>query len=209
MTLSVTTLGYIFQAILTLDAYRIKNNIQIFMQCVCNVCLSISTILQYSQVKDANARITKGYNMFNKPFAKNERNFWQNIAPGLIVCIAVSCACSVSMIVLVFGLHRQFAWALYKHVSPDKRIQDRYFVYQVSLQIHLGNAKYLIYYRYTLSCSSSPHSSFLLLFSFTALSMSILWSLNFHWLWASCRSRSYISHLPCTLSGTSRELEWQ
>lgn len=151
MSLAVTTLGVLYQVVLTLDAYRIKNNIQLFTQCICNICLSISTVMQYSQIKDANDRILVGYNMYNLPFAKNDRHFWKHISPGLIVCIVLSCVCSVAMSILAFGLHREFAWAIYQHISPDKKTRNRYFGYQVSSSVFHFPCVCLLYSRSILS----------------------------------------------------------
>lgn len=120
---------------LTLDAYRIKNHIQLFMQCLCNICLSVSTVMQYNQIKDARDRLIVGANLAKLPFAKVDRHFWQRVSPGLIVCIAVSCICSTSMCGLAYGLHKEFSWALYQHVSPDVKTRRRYFSYQVYLVI--------------------------------------------------------------------------
>ncbi|OAL46339.1 hypothetical protein IQ07DRAFT_146909 [Pyrenochaeta sp. DS3sAY3a] len=135
LTLAVTTLGCLFQTLITLDAYRIKNNVQIFTQCVFNTCLSVATIFQYIFIRDANTRILKGYNMYFLPFAKNDRNFWLHVSPALIVCIIVSCLCSVAMFVLAFALHREYAWAIYQHITPDKNFRYRYLTYQIYLVI--------------------------------------------------------------------------
>lgn len=131
LTLGVTTMGALYQLVLTLDAYRIKNNIQIAVQCICNVCLSIATVMQYYQIKEANSRIRVGEDMYKTPFAKRDWHFWTHVSPALITCIVVSCVCSTAMCVLVIGLTREFSWKLYEQVSPDLTMRRRYFVYQV------------------------------------------------------------------------------
>ncbi|KAJ4294407.1 hypothetical protein N0V90_008097 [Kalmusia sp. IMI 367209] len=135
LTLGITTLGAIYQLVLTLDAYRIKNNIQLFVQCVCNVCMSIATIMQHGQIKEANARILINHDMYGTPFAKYDWRFWQHASPALLTCIVISCLCSTVMCGLSYGLHREFSWNLYEQVSPDRKIRTRYFVYQVYLVI--------------------------------------------------------------------------
>jgi hypothetical protein len=132
LTLAVNSLGCLFQVILTLDAYRIKNYIQIFVQCIANICLSISTVLQYAEVKDAAAEIIVAYDMHGTPFADLDWPFWKKTSIGLMVCAVVTCVCSAIMCGLARGLYREFSWALYQHVSPDRKIQNKYFVYQVS-----------------------------------------------------------------------------
>jgi hypothetical protein len=137
LTLGVNSLGCLFQVILTLDAYRIKNHIQLFLQCAANICLSISTVLQYGETRNAAARIIINYDMYGTPFADLDWPFWKKISPGLMVCTVVTCVSSVVMCWLARGLYREFSWALYQHVSPDKTIQNKYAVYQVRLPLPL------------------------------------------------------------------------
>jgi hypothetical protein len=132
LTLAVNSLGCLFQLILTLDAYRIKNHLQIFVQCVANICLSVSTVLQYGETRDAAARILLNHDMYGTPFADHDWPFWKKSSIGLMVCVVVTCACSAVMCGLARGLYREFSWALYQHVSPDKKTQNKYMVYQVS-----------------------------------------------------------------------------
>ncbi|EOA84372.1 uncharacterized protein SETTUDRAFT_21723 [Exserohilum turcica Et28A] len=142
LTLSINSLGCLYQLILTLDAYRIKNHIQIFVLCAANICLSASTILQYGEVKSAQADALRNYDMHNTPFAKNDWGFWQHVSPALITCIAVSCLCSAITCILAIQLHREFSWSLYQHISPDLDIQNKYMVYQ----IYLVTLKYTPYF---------------------------------------------------------------
>lgn len=132
MCFAISALGCIFQAFLTLDSFRIKNNIQIFAQCVCNVCLSIALIMQYGQTKNAVDCILVNHDMYGTPFAKNDIPFWQDGASALVVCIILSWICSVSMCALAYWLHIEFAWVLYEHVSPNVKARSRYMVYQGS-----------------------------------------------------------------------------
>ncbi|KAI4636368.1 hypothetical protein J4E83_001323 [Alternaria metachromatica] len=133
LTLCVNSLGCLFQIILTLDAYRIKNHIQVFVQCAANICLSISTVLQYGETRHAVSRILVNHDRYGTPFADVDWPFWKKISPGLMVCTVVTCVSSAIMCWLARGLYREFSWALYQHVSPDKKIQTKYAVYQIYL----------------------------------------------------------------------------
>ncbi|KAJ4357705.1 uncharacterized protein N0V89_002281 [Didymosphaeria variabile] len=135
LSLGTTTLGALYQLVLTLDAYRIKNNIQLFVQCICNICLSIATVMQYGQIRNANARILINHDMYGTPFAKYDWKFWDHVSPALITCIVISCLSSVAMCGLAYGLYREFSWALYEQVSPDRKMRLRYVAYQVYLVI--------------------------------------------------------------------------
>ena len=132
LTLGISSLGVIYQMILTLDAYRIKNHIQIFVQCAANVCLAISSVMQYNELKDSTAQLITDEDQYHTPLVKVDWPFWKKVSPGLMVCTIQTCICSLVMCGLAPGLYREFSWALYQHVSPDKKIQNKYFVYQVS-----------------------------------------------------------------------------
>lgn len=133
ISIAVFVGGCIYQSFLTIDAFRIKNNIQLFAQCICNICLSISSAMQYGQIKKAVHRVTKGYDMFHTPFAKLDIPFWSQTNPLLIAGIVVVFGCTVAMCYLAYKLHREFAWALYKDISADINIRSRYLTYQVYL----------------------------------------------------------------------------
>ncbi|USP72783.1 hypothetical protein yc1106_00057 [Curvularia clavata] len=139
LTLSINTLGCLYQMTLTLDAYRIKNHLQIFALCITNVCLSASTVLQYHTVNDAQARAVTNWNQYHIPLAKPDWPFWRRVSPGLIVCAVVSCLCSIFMCGIAPKLYREFAWALYQDVSPDTKVQRKYMFYQI----------YLVFLKYT------------------------------------------------------------
>jgi hypothetical protein len=140
LSIGIVLLGVVYQLILTLDAYRIKNNIQIFVHCICNVCLSVSTVMQYGQIKNARDRILVNTDMYGTPFAKYEWRWWDSTSPALITCNVTSCLCSVIICSLAYFISREFSWKVYQQVSPDREIRRRYSLYQVS--------------RATLNCSS-------------------------------------------------------
>jgi hypothetical protein len=109
LTLAVNSLGCLCQLILTLDAYRIKNHVQIFMQCVANICLSISTVLQYGEIRDAAAMILLDYDHYGTPLADHDWPFWKKASVSLMVCAVVTCGCSTIMCGLAMGIYREFS----------------------------------------------------------------------------------------------------
>ncbi|KAF2017845.1 hypothetical protein BU24DRAFT_449430 [Aaosphaeria arxii CBS 175.79] len=133
MCLTTSALGCIFQVFLTLDSFRIKNTVQLVALCIANVFLTIAIGLQYHTSKASVGRILINTDMYGFPFAQAEIPFWANSAPTLIVCIVVACVCTSAMVGLAYGLHIEFAWALYKNVSPDMKMRNRYLVYQIYL----------------------------------------------------------------------------
>ncbi|KAB2574088.1 hypothetical protein BFW01_g1419 [Lasiodiplodia theobromae] len=133
VTFAIFVFGVVYQFLLAWDSLRSKNNIQLFAQAVCNVCLFISAVLQYEQVKDVVHGLPPNHDAQNKPLVKLDVNIWAQIHPALIAFIAVFAACSVAMCGLAYKLHKQFAWALYKDINADTSLRTRYLIYQVFL----------------------------------------------------------------------------
>ncbi|UPK95536.1 hypothetical protein LCI18_006471 [Fusarium solani-melongenae] len=133
MVFVIPTFGCLFQATVALDTCRIKNKIQIWAQCVINICLSVTAGMQYVQAKEATERILKGHDMFKNPFADNDEPFWKYTQPALIACIVLFSVCSILMVTLACWLHVEFSWTLYEHVSPDVKMKARHLRYQAYL----------------------------------------------------------------------------
>ena len=156
LALGVSTLGVLYQFILTLDAYRIKNNVQLLVQCVFNVCLSVAIVMQYGQIRRAASSLLENYDQFGTPLVKHDRRFWEHVSLALITCIATSCACSAAICAVAFGLSQEFSWTLYEQVSPDRKMRSRYLVYQVYEQYASGLSQTHI--SIDLSCHSQVHA---------------------------------------------------
>ncbi|KAF5977190.1 glycoside hydrolase [Fusarium bulbicola] len=135
---SIISLG--FQAVLSVDSCRIKNKVQLWTQCILNICFSISIGMEYFQVKGAAERVSHGEDMYKAPFADNSMPDWDVAGPLSNACIAVSSACSLCMCALAYSLHMEFSWSLYEHISPDLRMTARhakYLAYLVFLKVSL------------------------------------------------------------------------
>ncbi|OJD29894.1 uncharacterized protein BKCO1_7000044 [Diplodia corticola] len=135
ISIAVFIAGTTYQAILTVDSFRLKSNIQIFAQCTANACLSISSTLQYDQLRHAAHQVATGRatTPADAPFAK-ARPFWTAGTNGLLIgSIAASFASTGAMCCLAAPLHREFSWALYKDLSADARTRSRYLAYQAYL----------------------------------------------------------------------------
>ena len=58
---AVSTIGFLFQVLLAIDSCLFKNKIQIWMQCLINICLSVASGMQYFQTKSAAESVIKGH----------------------------------------------------------------------------------------------------------------------------------------------------
>ncbi|KAL1639335.1 hypothetical protein SLS58_008048 [Diplodia intermedia] len=133
VTFAIFVFGVVYQFVLSWDSLSSKNNIQLFAQAICNVCLFASAILQYEQVQDVVKGLPPARDATDSPLVDLDIDIWIQIHPALIASIAVFAACSLAMCGLAYKLHKQFAWALYKDISADTSLRTRYLVYQVFL----------------------------------------------------------------------------
>ena len=67
--------------------------------------------------------------------------FWPLVQPEVIVSSILVGACMVSSWVLTFRLNREFAWAIYRHISGSLSTRRKYLTYQVSMMSIFDNAK--------------------------------------------------------------------
>ncbi|KAF9629013.1 hypothetical protein BFW01_g10216 [Lasiodiplodia theobromae] len=126
--------GCWWQLLLTTDALRLRNNIQLFALCVANGCLFGVNIMRYWQTKETNeelliATIDDGSN----PLVKTDVSYWPVVKPALITSTAWVGISTLGMSGLAYKLHNDFAWEIYKHVSADVALRKRYLAYQVFL----------------------------------------------------------------------------
>lgn len=124
--------GCWWQLLLTTDALRLRNNIQLFALCVANGCLFGVNIMRYWQTKETNeelliATIDDGSN----PLVKTDVSYWPVVKPALITSSAWVGISTLGMSGLAYKLHNDFAWEIYKHVSADVALRKRYLAYQV------------------------------------------------------------------------------
>lgn len=130
----VFVLGNVYLAGLAVDALRARNNLQLFGICISNVGVFVFSIMRYYQTHDNAHNLTQNFALGNKPFVKADVRFWPVVQPALIVSSILVGACMVTSWLLTFRLNREFAWAIYRHISGSLSIRRKYLTYQVSKQ---------------------------------------------------------------------------
>ncbi|KAJ4983389.1 hypothetical protein SVAN01_11124 [Stagonosporopsis vannaccii] len=132
---AVFVLGNVYFAGLAFDALRARNNLQLFGISAFNLGIFVFAIMRYGQTQDTAADLAVNYALGNKPFVKADVSFWPKVQPALIVSTILVGACMVSSFLLTFRLNREFAWAIYRHISGSISIRRKYLTYQVLLVI--------------------------------------------------------------------------
>ncbi|KAF1923345.1 uncharacterized protein M421DRAFT_75520 [Didymella exigua CBS 183.55] len=124
-------LGNVYLAGLAIDALRARNNLQLFGICIFNVGVFVFSLMRFGQTRENAERLARNHALDNIPFVKADVSFWPVVRPVLIVSSVLVGACMVSSWLLTFRLNREFAWAIYRHISGSLSVRRKYLTYQV------------------------------------------------------------------------------
>ncbi|KAL2165564.1 hypothetical protein VTH06DRAFT_866 [Thermothelomyces fergusii] len=130
--LTLFIFGFLYILLLTWDALRLKNTIQIIGLCVANLAIFIYAILQIDQIDKSIARLLKENAL--KP-DKEDRNVWALCKPFLITVPIVVGVVTVLMVLLAYKLYQDFAWDILKQIGADYRMKKRFLHYQIYIAL--------------------------------------------------------------------------
>ncbi|KLJ13326.1 hypothetical protein EMPG_11756 [Blastomyces silverae] len=125
--LTLYIFGFIYELVLTYDALRMKNTIQVIGLCICNVGLLVYGAVQTDQIRDAIFELNAGQNI--------DKEIWSDLRPFLIAIPAIIGVGSLCMGFIAWKLYDEFAWTIYKHISADLRMKRRYLTYQIYITL--------------------------------------------------------------------------
>ncbi|OJD34179.1 uncharacterized protein BKCO1_2500084 [Diplodia corticola] len=125
--------GCWWQLLLTTDALRLRNNIQLFALCLANACLFGVNIMRYYQTEETNDLLKTATDDDGDSLVKTAVSYWPVVKPALKTSIGWVGVSTLGMSGLAYKLHNDFAWEIYKHVSADVALRKRYLAYQVFL----------------------------------------------------------------------------
>ena len=111
--------GMLYFLMLVWDALRMRNTIQVIGLCLGNLCLMVFGAAEPKQVQDAIEKI------------KFPTDFWGRIIPVEIAIPCILLGGTIIMSFIAWKLYNEFAWSIYKHISADLRMKQRYMTYQV------------------------------------------------------------------------------
>ncbi|CAZ81311.1 unnamed protein product [Tuber melanosporum] len=133
--LTLFIFGHIFLVVLCYDALRLKNTIQIIGICIFNAALLLYAAIQMDQIHDANTFLTV-LGVGPDPNAVGiKENIWPVIQPSLIAIPCVIALSTVLMCVICWKLYDEFAWTIYKHISADLKMKERYLKFQIFIAL--------------------------------------------------------------------------
>ena len=121
--LALLIFGFVYQLILVYDALRAKNTIQVIGIVFMNLAILVYTSIQGDQIDDA----------FQYLLGKRliDEGFWDDVRPYLIAIPIITAAGTVCLAGIAWKLYEEFAWTIYKQISADVRMKNRFLIYQV------------------------------------------------------------------------------
>ncbi|KAH8883659.1 hypothetical protein GQ53DRAFT_427310 [Thozetella sp. PMI_491] len=130
--LTLFIFGFLYQLVLSWDALRMKNTIQIIGICLSNLALLIYTALQIDQISTA-AEILKEKNVI-KPDPTSQA-VWGAIRPFLIAIPIIIAVVTIGISFVAWKLYREFAWDILKQIGADYRMKKRFLYYQIYIAL--------------------------------------------------------------------------
>jgi hypothetical protein len=130
---AIATLSLAYQATLSLDALHVKNNVQIYNICICNVLLLVFNVMRHEQTAIVLAEMRESRAMGTEPLVDLSVDLWKVLSPVLITSSVIVGACCVGLFAFAYKLHGEFAWAIYRHVSGSRQTRRRFLTYKACI----------------------------------------------------------------------------
>jgi hypothetical protein len=124
--LTLFIFGFIYQLLLVYDSLRLKNTIQVIGLCVYNLGMLIYAAVQVDQIK------TSIYSLETGGYIPPGDQVWSNVHPFLVAAPCILALGTATMSFVAWKLYEEFAWTIYKHISADLRMKQRFLTFQVS-----------------------------------------------------------------------------
>jgi hypothetical protein len=124
--LTLFIFGFIYQLVLVYDSLRLRNTIQVIGLCLYNLGMLIYAAVQVDQIKTAIIKLHSS----NYIYLSDQ--LWKDIQPLLVAAPCLLALGTVIMSFIAWKLYEEFAWTIYKHISADLRMKQRFLTFQVS-----------------------------------------------------------------------------
>lgn len=125
--LTIFIFGFLYELLLVWDALRGRNTLQICGVCIYNLALMIYAAIQPDQIDKA-LQLLAASNLLDMP----RDELFGKLKPFFVAIPIIIAAFSVAMAWVSWKLYREFAWVIYKQISADLRMKQRFLQYQVS-----------------------------------------------------------------------------
>jgi hypothetical protein len=90
-----------------------------------NLAILVYTSIQGDQIEDAFETLLEKRLIY--------KEFWSDVKPYLIALPIITAAGTLVLSGIAWKLYEEFAWTIYKQISADVRMKNRFLIYQVCL----------------------------------------------------------------------------
>jgi hypothetical protein len=125
--------GLAYQTVLTLDALYVKNNVQVYNICICNAVFFAFHVMRYGQTDRVISGMRGSRAMGTEPIVDLSVDLWKIVSPLLIASASLVGTCCVGLFVFAYNLHKEFGWAIYRHVSGSQQTRRRFLTYKACI----------------------------------------------------------------------------
>lgn len=121
--LSLLIFAFVYELVLVYDALRSQNTIQIIGLVIMNLGVLVYTAIQKGQVAEAVRELAR--------LRFIDISYLDEISAYLIAIPCIVALATVLMAFVAWKLYGEFGWNIYKQIGADRRLRNRYFIYQV------------------------------------------------------------------------------
>lgn len=119
---------FLYEAVITWDALRAKNTIQVIGVCIANLAIMVYAAIQIDEIRIAVDHLHR----FN---ALSNLNMWNEMRPFLVAIPCIFALGTVCMSLVAFKLYQVFAWDILKTIGADYRMKQRFLHYQIYIAL--------------------------------------------------------------------------
>ncbi|KAF2664114.1 hypothetical protein BT63DRAFT_101174 [Microthyrium microscopicum] len=125
--LSLLIFAFVYQLVLVYDALRSQNTIQVIGLVVMNLGIVVYCALQKEQVYQA------AFNLNRQNFLP--MSYWDQVDAYLTALPCVVALGSALLGFIAWKLYGEFGWNIYKQIGADRRMKNRYMIYQIYIAL--------------------------------------------------------------------------
>lgn len=121
--LGLYVFALLYELVLSYDALRRRNTIQLVGLCFCNVGLTVYGVLQMQEIEP-----TLKSMLADALIDTRLLHLYRVVLILVPIILGIGTLC---MAFLTWKLRAEFSWSIYKNISADLQMKRRYFTYQV------------------------------------------------------------------------------
>ncbi|KAL7410354.1 hypothetical protein BDY24DRAFT_344272 [Mrakia frigida] len=182
--LGIFAVAHLFMLVMSIDAVKARNTIQIFGLCIFNGMFLVYAIIQIDEIRQAFDG-TDSDELSSSAASKIPVTLLTALIPSMIG------ACEIGYLILSWFCWREMGWDIYKSMGADRRLKKLFFHYQIFLCIckfsfffFLGFSIQLIYlvlkrdWEFYLTVVALPFSLLLLLLGWLSARYEVRWGMG-------------------------------